>query len=83
MLTQQQHCSRCCSRWGTVWPSQWLVSEIPPTAPLTDAPGLAQAASFTVYILSGIFGLGFITTFVICIVSLMLDFWTVRRCTQP
>jgi Eukaryotic protein of unknown function (DUF846) len=57
--------------------------EIPPTAPLTDAAGLAQAASFTVYILSGIFGLGFITTFVICIVSLMLDFWTVRRCTQP
>lgn len=30
------------------------------------------------YILSGIFGLGFIATFVICIVSLMLDFWTVR-----
>ncbi len=38
----------------------------------------AQAASFLVYILSGIFGLGFIATFVICIVSLMLDFWTVR-----
>ena len=63
---------------GHVWPSQWNMYEIPPTEPLTAAAGLLQAASFTVYILSGIFGLGFITTFVICIVSLMLDFWTVR-----
>lgn len=39
-----------------------------------------QAASIAVYILSGLTGMGFIATFVICIVSLMLDFWTVRGC---
>ena len=64
-----------------LWLSQWKMYEIPPTITLTDDAGPLQAASFTVYILSGIFGLGFITTFVICIVSLMLDFWTVRHCT--
>jgi Eukaryotic protein of unknown function (DUF846) len=62
---------------GHLCRSQWTMSQIPP-APFTDAAALLQAASFAVYILSGIFGLGFITTFVICIVSLMLDFWTVR-----
>lgn len=39
-----------------------------------------QAASIAVYIFSGLTGMGFIATFVICIVSLMLDFWTVRGC---
>jgi hypothetical protein len=39
---------------------------------------VVQAASVAVYILSGLFGLGFIATFVICIISIMLDFWTVR-----
>mmetsp|Transcript_9535 Transcript_9535/g.28679 ORF Transcript_9535/g.28679 Transcript_9535/m.28679 type:complete len:185 (-) Transcript_9535:279-833(-) len=48
-----------------------------PTAALFTV--LFKAASFVVYILSGLFGLGFISTFVICIVSLMLDFWTVKN----
>lgn len=38
-----------------------------------------KAASVAVYILSGLFGLGFIATFVICIISIMLDFWTVKN----
>jgi hypothetical protein len=37
-----------------------------------------QAAALTMYVLSGIIGLGFIGTFVLVVVLLMLDFWTVR-----
>jgi len=40
----------------------------------TDAE---QAAALTMYMLSSIIGLGFIGTFVLVVVLLMLDFWTV------
>ena len=36
-----------------------------------------QAAALTMYMLSSIIGLGFIGTFVLVVVLLMLDFWTV------
>ena len=35
------------------------------------------------YMLSGIIGLGFIGTFVLVVVLLMLDFWTVRCQSAP
>lgn len=38
----------------------------------------SQIAALLIYILSGLLGLGFIGTFVLVVVLLMLDFWTVR-----
>jgi len=46
----------------------------------TDAE---QAAALTMYMLSSIIGLGFIGTFVLVVVLLMLDFWTVRTPPPP
>ena len=49
---------------------------------MTAHRSVLQVAAVVVFIISRLFGAGYVLNFVITVLLLMLDFWTVRSCLE-